>query len=119
MNKIEVSKGLYRQNVYNVNLGDGHYNHLTCYFDDQKNIIMVFKAGNNTNMTNFIECEDLTPLVLSPEMVERVKNILLEWTYDHIQPVDLYNPESIWNSPGMGGIFEITGRDNFVISQMG
>ena len=118
MNKIEVSKGLYRQNVYNVNLGNGHYNHLSCYFDKQKNIIAVFKAGDNTSLINFTESNDLTPLVLSAELLTIVKNILLEWTYDHIESIDLYNPDSIWNRPSMSGIFEITDRDNFVISSM-
>lgn len=115
MNKIEIKKGIFRQNVYNVNLDNGHYNHITCYFDIHKNIIAVFKAGDNTNMTNFYPCDDLTPFNLSDKLKDRIKSILSDWTYNHIQAVDLYNPDSIWHREGMKGIFEITKRDLYVI----
>lgn len=122
MNKIEIQKGLYRQNVYNVNLGDGHYNHVTCYFknknDNEKNIVMIFKAGENLNMTSFIEDTSIKPLTLPAEIIASIQESLTSWTYNHIESVDLYNAESIWNKPGMSGIFEITERDNFVIQAL-
>lgn len=115
MNKIEITKGLYRQNIYNVNVGDGHYTHLTCYFNASKSFLMVFSAGNNTNMTNFIENTDLIPLRFSENIINTIKEVLNSWTYDHIQPVNLYSPDSMWYN---STIFEITERDNFVINTL-
>jgi hypothetical protein len=117
MNKMEISKGLYRQNVYNVNTLDGHYHHYTCYFDDSKNIFMVFNAGNNYNFTAFAANTDLNPLVLPDNVMNTIKKILESWTYDHINAVDLYNPDSMWNT-SCKGIFEITERDNFVMQNI-
>jgi hypothetical protein len=117
MNKMEISKDLYRQNVYNINTGDGHYHHFTCYFDNSKNVFMVFSAGVNHNMTVFEESTDLTPLQLPDSVMDTIKNVLMSWTYDHIQPVDLYNPDSMWNN-SCKGIFEITERDTFVIESL-
>ncbi len=115
MNKCEIVQGLYRQNVYNVNLGDNHYNHVTCYFDKHTNIVMMFSAGVNLNMTNFIEDTSLIPLTLSIEVTSMIKNILLSYTYSHIEAVDLYNPDSMWNRDDLKHIFGLTPRDNFVI----
>jgi len=113
MNKMEIKKGLYRQNVYNINCRNGKYNHFTCYFDDDINIMMIFKAGDNLNMTSFIENTDIKPLELSPEIMQTVKGVLSSWTYSHIKPVELYKGESLWR-----GIFEITDRDKFVIEKL-
>jgi hypothetical protein len=118
MNKMEIVKGLYRQNVYNVNTLDGHYHHYTCYFDDSKNILMVFKAGENHNLTSFIENTDLTPLQLPENVMNVIREVLNSYTYAHIEPVDLYNPDSMWNN-SCKGIFEITERDSFVIESIG
>ena len=114
MNKFEIAKGLYRQNIYNVNLGDNHYSHVTCYFDEDKKILMTFKAGENYNMTWFVENEDNNPLKLSDDIVNVIREILLSWPYDHIEAIELYKHEStLWD-----GIFSITKRDEFVISQL-
>jgi hypothetical protein len=113
MNKIEIAKGLYRQNVYNVNLGNGHYNHITCYFDDNKKIIALFKAGDNLNMTVFVENTEIMPLALPTEKVEMIREILLSWTYDHISSIKLYEHNPLWD-----GIFEITPRDKYVMSHL-
>lgn len=117
MNKIEIVKGLYRQNIYNINFGNGKYNHLTCYFDKDFNIISVFKAGTNSNMTDFIASEDLTPLKITSQQAEIIKEVLSSWTYSHIKPIDLYNKESMFNT-SCKGIFEVTKRDKKVIRKV-
>ena len=92
MNKIEVCKGLYRQNVYNLRLDDKkEYSHLTCYFDSQKNIIAIFNAGENTNMTSFFENTDNNILSFSKNDLEIIVSVLSEYTYDHIKPVNRYD----------------------------
>ena len=109
MNKFEIAPGLYRQNVYNRNLGDSRYYNITCYFDKDKNIIEVFPADAYYNV---LAGEDLNPLLLSDELRNRIKEVLLSWTYDHIKTVELYKDNSKWE-----GIFEITTRDRFVINK--
>ena len=112
MNKFEIAPGLYRQNVYNLNLGDNHYSHVMCYFDKDKNIIEVFSAGKNYGILAFEDIVDLKPLILSDEIRNRIKEVLLSWTYNHIEPVELYKDNPMWK-----GIFEITTRDRFVINR--
>ncbi len=117
MNKIEIAKGLYRQNIYNINIGDGHYTHLTCYFNRSKDVLMVFKAGENLGMVHFEENKDLIPLQFSEEIVNTIREVLNSWTYDHIEAVGLYNPDCFYNT-SCKGIFEITARDNFIINTL-
>jgi hypothetical protein len=110
MNKMEIVKGIYRQNAYNINCGDGHYHHFTCYFDDSKNLLAVFSAGRNYNLTVFEENTELIPLDLSPEVLEIITNVLKSWVYDHIKSVELYIKED--------EVFKITERDTFVIQNI-
>jgi hypothetical protein len=110
MNKMEIVKGIYRQNVYNINCGDGHYHHYTCYFDNSKNLLAVFEAGRNYNLTVFEENNELIPLNLSSETLKIIGGVLKSWVYDHIKPVELYIEED--------EVFKITERDRFVIQNI-
>lgn len=97
MNKFEVVKGLYRQNVYNVRSewSEGYYGHFTCYFNADFSFFKVAFAGNNTNMTNFYPNENPVILEISKELKEVLIRILSEWTYSHIKPIEVESSESL------------------------
>jgi hypothetical protein len=55
MNKYAIVNGLYRQNVYNVRDGRGHYKNYTRYYNLDFSFFLVSIAGTNRGLIDFKE----------------------------------------------------------------
>lgn len=118
MNKFKLAENLYRQNVYNVLVENG-YQHYTCYFTEEKELIAVLKAGDNYGLQTFVESEEIAVIEFTEAGLKTIEEVLKSCSYDSICVTDLHDPASIWNSEGLRHIYSLIARDYYILGLVG